>query len=69
MPHLKFLMPSASPAGCYQQGQVAEVEAEAARALVESGVAVRVPSPPVVETAALEPGERAVRAPGRPRRR
>lgn len=69
MPHLQFLMASASPAGCYAPGQVAEVEAEAARALVESGVAVRVPAPPAAETAALEPGERAVRAPGRPRRR
>ena len=69
MAHVKFLTASASPAGCYQAGQVAEVEAAVARELVESGVAVRVPAPATPEAAMLEPGERAVRRVARTRGR
>lgn len=69
MPQIKFLQASASPAGCFQAGQVAEVDAAAARELVESGVAVRVPSRAAPEAAMREPGERAVRPPARTRGR
>lgn len=65
---IKFLVTSASPAGCFHAGQVADVEAAAARELVDSGVAVVVERA-APETAMREPGERAVRPPGRTRGR
>lgn len=68
MTHIRFLVPSASAAGCYRPGQVADVDADAARELVDSGVAVVVKRE-APETAMREPGERAVRPPGRTRGR
>ncbi len=71
---LKTLM--AGPEGVFPPGSVIEVSSEEARALIAGGYAEPVPNPdapqapelPVVETAALEPGSRAVKPPVRPRR-
>lgn len=68
MLRVKFLVSSASAAGCYRPGQVADLEADAARELVDSGVAVVVKRE-APETAMREPGKRAVRPPGRTRGR
>ncbi len=51
---VRFLLASASPAGTFRAGQVAEIEdAEQASQLVHSGVAEALVTAP--ETAAIEP--------------
>lgn len=51
---VRFLLASASPAGTFKPGQVAEIEdAEQASQLVHSGVAEALVTQP--ETAAIEP--------------
>jgi hypothetical protein len=50
---VRFLRPSASPAGTFQLGQVAEIDGPEASRLVHSGVAEALVSAP--ETAAIEP--------------
>jgi hypothetical protein len=64
---LKTLM--AGPEGVFPPGSVIEVSPEEARALIAGGYAEAVPRPaaqekdelPAVETAAVQPGSRAVR--------
>ena len=64
---LKTLM--AGPGGVFLPGSVIEVSPEEARALIAGGYAEAVPrpaappqnEPPPVETAAIQPGSRAVR--------
>jgi hypothetical protein len=64
---LKTLM--AGPDGVFPPGSVIEVSPEEARALIAGGYAESVPrpavapkaEPPAVETAAVQPGSRAVR--------
>lgn len=50
----------------YNVGDVCEFDAEAAQRLIDAGFAE--PSTGKVETAAVSPGERAVRKRGRPRK-
>ncbi len=71
---LKTLM--AGPEGVFLPGSVIEVSPEEARALIAGGYAETVPrpaaqqkdEPPAVETAAVQPGSRAVRPEPKPRK-
>lgn len=64
---VRFIKSSASPAGTFKPGQVAEIDGPEASRLVHSGVAEALVSAP--ETAAIEPEPPAESAPEPKRRR
>jgi len=61
---MKTLM--AGPQGVFPPGSVVDLDSDEAESLIAAGYAERIERP--VETAAIEPGTRAVRPAARPRR-
>jgi len=61
---LKLLVPLASPTRTYKAGEVISLDTKSARSLIDAGSAI----PAGAETASVDPGEKAVRGRGRPRK-